>query len=115
MGNAYALVNKAKTKFPQSRLVLRGILSHRDVSWQRIGALNGRYDWIVKTMGITFVDQDSWIENWDFDRDGQQINQSGARRLCQLEFVASAEEDRIRRSDCCSALTLRDRLKGCGR
>jgi hypothetical protein len=44
MGDVYALVNKAKTKFPESRLDLNGVVRHRDVSWRRIGALNGRYD-----------------------------------------------------------------------
>jgi hypothetical protein len=74
MGDMYALVNKAKTKSPKSRLVLSGILRRRDVSRRRIGALNGRYDWIVKTLGVTFVDPNSWIENWDFSKDGVHIN-----------------------------------------
>jgi hypothetical protein len=43
-GDVYALVNKAKTKFPQSKLVLSGVLRRRDMSWRRIGALNDRYD-----------------------------------------------------------------------
>jgi hypothetical protein len=64
----YALVNKAKTKFSQSRLVLSGVLRPRDVSWRWIGALNGRYDWIAKTLGITSVDPNSWIGNWNFGR-----------------------------------------------
>jgi lysophospholipase L1-like esterase len=84
IGDMYALVNKAKSKFPKSRLVLSGIFRRRDVSWRRIGAFNGRYDWIAKTLGVTFVDANSWIEDWDFSRDGLHINRSGARRLSQL-------------------------------
>jgi hypothetical protein len=84
MGDVYALVNKAKTKFPQSRLVLSGVLRCRDVSWPRIGALNDRYDWIAKTMGVIFVDPNRWIEDWDFGSDGLHINRGGARRLSQL-------------------------------
>jgi lysophospholipase L1-like esterase len=83
-GDMYALVNKAKTKFPKYRLVLSGVLRRRDASWQRIGALNGRYDRIAKTLGITYVDLNSWIENCDFSRDGLHINRNGARRLSQL-------------------------------
>jgi hypothetical protein len=56
MGDVYALVNKTKTKFPRSRLALSGVLWNRYVSWWRIGALNVRYNWITKTLGITFVD-----------------------------------------------------------
>jgi hypothetical protein len=41
IGDMYAVVNKAKTKFSKSRLVLSGVLRRRDVSWRRIGALNG--------------------------------------------------------------------------
>jgi hypothetical protein len=52
IGDVYALVNKAKTKFPKSRLVLSGVLRRRDVSWRQIRALNGRFDRIAKTLGI---------------------------------------------------------------
>jgi hypothetical protein len=65
MGDVYALVNKARAKFPQARLVLSGVLRRRDVSWRRIGALNDRYDWIAKTLGVAFVDPNSWIEEWN--------------------------------------------------
>jgi hypothetical protein len=41
VSDVYALVNEAKTKFPEARLVLSGVLRRRDVSWRRIGALNG--------------------------------------------------------------------------
>ncbi|PNF36340.1 hypothetical protein B7P43_G00510 [Cryptotermes secundus] len=84
MGDVYALVKKAKTKFPQATLVLSGVLRLRDVSWRRIGALNDRYDWVARSLGVTFVDPNSWIEDWDFGRDGLHINSSGARKLGQL-------------------------------
>jgi hypothetical protein len=84
MGDVYALVNKAKTKFPQSKLVLSSVLRRRDVPWRRIGAVNSRYDWVAKPLGVTFVDPNSWVENWDFGRDGLHINRNGARRLSQL-------------------------------
>jgi hypothetical protein len=57
-----------------------------DVAWRHIGALYDRYDWIAKTLGITFVDPNSWPEDWDFARDGLYINWRGARRLSQLYF-----------------------------
>ncbi|PNF22004.1 hypothetical protein B7P43_G17607 [Cryptotermes secundus] len=84
MEDAYDLVNKAKTNFPKSKLVLSGVLRRRDVSWRRIGAINSRYDWIAKTLGVTFVDLNSWVEDWDFGRDGLHMNRSGTRRLSQL-------------------------------
>jgi hypothetical protein len=61
MGDMYAVVNKAKT-------VLSGVFMHREMSWQRIGTLNSRYDWKAKRLGITFVDPNSWIEDSDFSR-----------------------------------------------
>lgn len=67
-----------------------------DVSWRRIGALNDRYDWVARTLGVTFVDPNSWIEDWDFGRDGLHINRSGARKLGQLySRVTSAAEGKI--------------------
>jgi hypothetical protein len=84
MGDVYALVNKAKTQFPRSKLVLSSVLRRRDMSWRRIGALNSRYNWVAKTLDVTFVDPNSWVENWDFSRDGLHKNRNGARRLRQL-------------------------------
>lgn len=56
MGAVYSLVNKAKVKFPQSKIVLSGVLRRTDVVWRRIGTLKDRYDWIAKTFGVAFVD-----------------------------------------------------------
>jgi len=44
MGVVYALVSTAMNKLPNYRLVLSRVLRRRDVSWQRIRALNDRYD-----------------------------------------------------------------------
>jgi len=79
MGEVYSLVNKAKVKFPLSKIVLSGVPRWTDVSWRRIGALNDSYDWTAKTMGVTFVDPNSWLEDWDFARDRLHINSRGAR------------------------------------
>jgi hypothetical protein len=84
MGEAYSLVNKAKVKFPQSKIALCGVLRRTDVAWRCIEALNDRYDWIAKTLGVTFVDPNGWLEDWDFTRDGLHINRRRARRLSQL-------------------------------
>jgi hypothetical protein len=54
------------------------------VSWRRIGAINDRYDWVAKTLGVTFVDPNCWVDDWDFARDGLHINRRGARELGQL-------------------------------
>jgi hypothetical protein len=60
------------------------VLRLTDVAWRRNGALSDRYDWIAKTLGVKFVDPNSWLEEWDFARDGLHINRTGARRLSQL-------------------------------
>ena len=84
MGEVYSLVHKAKVKFPNSKIVLSGVLRQADVSRRCIGALNDRYDWIPRTSGVTFFNPNSWLEDWDFARDGLHINRRGARRLGQL-------------------------------
>jgi hypothetical protein len=83
MDVAYSLVNTAKGKFTQTKILLSGLLRRTDVTWRRIGASNDRYDWIAKTLGVTFVDPNSWLEDWDFARDGLNIKRRGPRRLCQ--------------------------------
>jgi len=54
------------------------------VSWQRIGAKNSRYEWVAQILQVTFVDQNSSVDEWDFVRDGLHINRRGARHLGQL-------------------------------
>jgi hypothetical protein len=63
MGEVYSVVTTAKSKFSHCRLVLSGVLRHRDVTWRHIGSVNGRYDWVAKTLGVSFVDPNSWIED----------------------------------------------------
>ena len=84
MGGVYSLVNKAKVKFPQSKLVLSGVLRRTDVPRRRVERLNDRYDRIARILGVTFVDPSSWLQDWGFARDGSHINRRGARRLSQL-------------------------------
>jgi hypothetical protein len=74
MGDVYDLVNTAKTKFSASRVVLSGVLRREDVSWWRIGAVNNRLEWVANTLGVTFVDPSSWVDDWDISRDGLHLN-----------------------------------------
>ena len=57
MREVYSLVNKAKFKFPQSKIVLSGVLRWTDGSWRRFGGLNDRYYWIAKILGVNL-----WIQ-----------------------------------------------------
>jgi hypothetical protein len=84
MGEVYDLVNTAKSKFPDLRFVLSGVLRSRGVSWRRVGATNDRLEWVVRNLGATFVDPNSWIRDGDFGRDRLHLNRSGARHLGDL-------------------------------
>jgi len=84
MGDVYDLVSTAKSEFSISRVVLSGQLRRREVSWRRIGDVNSRYEWVVQTLVVTFVDTNSWVDDWDFGRDGHHINRRGVRHLGQL-------------------------------
>ena len=61
MGELYDHVNTAKAKFPGSRLVLSGVLRSKGVNWRRVGAANDRLEWVARSLGVTFVDPNSWI------------------------------------------------------
>ena len=84
MGEVYVLVNTAKAKFPGSRLVLIGVLRSKGVNWWRVGAANDRLEWVAKNLGATFVDPNTWVDDWDFSRDGLHLNRRGTRQLGQL-------------------------------
>jgi len=60
------------------------VLRREDLSWRCTGAVNGRLEWVAKTLGMTFVVPNRWVDNWDFIRDGLHINRRGARNLGQL-------------------------------
>jgi hypothetical protein len=93
MEEVHALVATAKSKLPNCRLVLSGVLRRRDVSWRHIGVLNDRFDWVVNALEITFVDPNSWIEDGDFARDGLHLNGRGKRGLGQLYVRVSGLDD----------------------
>ena len=79
MGKVYSVMATAKFKFPHCRLVQSGILRRRDVRWRCIGAVNHRYNWVAKNLGVTILDPNSWIEDGDFGRDGLHLNRRGTR------------------------------------
>ena len=84
MGEMYDLVNTAKAKFPDSRLVLSGVLRSKGLNWRRVGAANDRFGRVARNLGATIVDPNSWIRDRDFGRDGLHLNRNGARQLGDL-------------------------------
>ena len=54
------------------------------MNWRRVRAANDRLEWVAKNLGATFVDPNSWVDDWDFSRDGLHVNRRGARQLGQL-------------------------------
>ena len=54
------------------------------MSWRCFGAVNRRDKWVAQTLGGTFVDPNSWVDDWDFGRDGLHINRREARHLGHL-------------------------------
>jgi hypothetical protein len=43
-----------------------------------------RLEWVANTLGVTFADPNSWVDDWDFSRDSLHLNRRGARHLGQL-------------------------------
>jgi hypothetical protein len=85
MGDVYDLMNTVKAKFLGSKLVLSGVLRRKGVSWQRVGVINDRLEWVAGNLGPTFVDPNSWIRNGSFSRDGLHLDRDGTRQLGDSE------------------------------
>jgi hypothetical protein len=85
MGDVYDLINTAKTKFSTSKVDLSRVLRSSDGSWRDIGAVNDRLDWVANTLGATFVDPNSLVDDWGLSRDGINVNRREARHLGQLD------------------------------
>jgi hypothetical protein len=54
------------------------------MNWWCVGAANDRLKWVARSLGVTFVDPNSWIRDVDFGRDGLHLNRNGARQLGDL-------------------------------
>jgi hypothetical protein len=59
MGEVYDLMSTVTAKFPDSRLVLSGVLRSKGVSWRRVDAMNERLEWVAGNLEATFVDPNS--------------------------------------------------------
>jgi len=84
MGEVYDLVNTAKTKFQGSSLIASGVMRSTGVSWRRVVAANYRLGWVAGTLGVTFVDPNSWIRDGDFGKDGLHLNRRGTKQLGEI-------------------------------
>jgi hypothetical protein len=84
LGEVYDLMTTVKAKFPDSKLVLSGVLRSKGMSWRQIGAIHDRLEWVAGNLEATFVDPDSWIGNGDFSRDGLHLNRDEAKQLGDL-------------------------------
>ena len=84
MGDIYNLINMAKSRFTSSRVILSGVLRRRDISWRRTAAANNRLEWVANSLGVTFVDPNCWVDDWDLSGDGLHLNRRAARHLGQL-------------------------------
>ena len=82
MGDMYDLINTAKSKF-SSKVILSGVL-RRDVSWRRIGAVNDKTRVGRKHARRTFVNPNSWVDDWGYSGDGLHLNRRGAQQLGKL-------------------------------
>jgi hypothetical protein len=92
MGELHMLVSTVRKKLPNCKFILSGVLRRRDVSWRRIGSLNDGLSWVANTMGLTYVDPNSWIEDGDFGGDGVHLNGKGKRHLGNLYARVSGLE-----------------------
>jgi hypothetical protein len=68
-------------KFPHCRLVLSGVVWCRDMTWQCIKVVNDRYNQVAKTLGVIFIDRNSWIQYGDFGRGRLNLTQREVIRL----------------------------------
>jgi hypothetical protein len=65
-------------------VILSGILRKRDISWRRIGALNDRKEWVASSLGVSFVDPKSWVDDRGFGGDGLHLNKRGTQQMGRL-------------------------------
>jgi hypothetical protein len=54
------------------------VLRRRDMTWPLIGAVNDKYNWVAKSLGVSFVDPNSEIKDGNFCRDGLHLDRSEA-------------------------------------
>ena len=77
MGEVYNLVNTAKAKFPDARLIISGVFRSKGVSRRRVGAANDRLDWVAGTLELP-----SWMRIAGF----------GTRTTAGTDFTSPGKE-----------------------
>ncbi|PNF14499.1 hypothetical protein B7P43_G16033 [Cryptotermes secundus] len=92
MGDVYALVKKAKTKFPQATLVLSGVLRRRDVTWRNLidtfkpDIIIGTESWLREEISNAEVFRDEYTT---FRRD--RNSRGGGVFICVKNYIAWVE------------------------
>ena len=67
------------------------------MTWRRVGAANGRLEWVARSLGATFVAPNCWIRDFDFGREGLHLNRTGAREPGDLNFRVCGIDGESRR------------------
>lgn len=98
MAELYDLVQTTKSIYPRAKIIISGIIRRRDVNWRKVGLANDSFEWVAERLGTQFVDPNSWLDDWDFGRDGVHLNRRGAATLGHLfaKVAARSAESRDR-------------------
>lgn len=84
LGDHWYLVSQAKAAFPQSRIIVSGILHRRQLPKHIVKRMNFSLKWLCKCNGTTFVDFSSAISGRMYKNDGVHLNPYGTATLSKL-------------------------------
>ncbi|KAG8263599.1 hypothetical protein J6590_029077 [Homalodisca vitripennis] len=80
------LLSVAKGQFPESRIILSGVLKRGDISNSSIYLFNEQLDLMCNNFGVVFVDANDSIKRYHLARDGRHLNRTGNHLLGNFIF-----------------------------
>ena len=85
------LLSVLKTKFPNSRIVISGLLFRRDLDFSSLCCINDFISNLCHLFNFTFVDPCSWLSPVCLGRDGLHLNRKGSYTFSK--FISHASEE----------------------
>lgn len=77
IGDSWFLVEQAKSVFPNSKIVISGILFRRGLRRKLVKYVNDGLNWLCQCLDVIFVDLSAALPTNLYKRDGIHLNQQG--------------------------------------
>lgn len=84
LGDHWYLIEQTKTLFPNSNIVMSGVLYRRGLPKRHVDNFNSNLRWVCEVMNVAFVEVSSALRRDMYRHDGVHLNQMGVATFSKL-------------------------------